>query len=243
MGVVGLQAALHLLYPPQCITCDSLVTTDFGLCGSCWKETPFISGLVCNRCGAPLPGQDGDETVLCDECLYTPRPWDRGRAVMTYSGNARELVLSLKHADRLDLAKPAGRWLLNSARPLIHSGILVAPIPLHWQRMFWRKYNQSALLSWELCKLSGLDHCPDLLRRIRNTHSQEGRDREGRFSNVADAFGILERHRAKAEGRHILLVDDVMTSGATFAAATEACLSAGAAKVSVLALCRVAKNG
>ena len=242
MAVVGLQAALHIIYPPQCIACDCLVTSDFGLCGTCWKETPFIAGLVCSTCGIPLPGEDVANDVQCDECLRIARPWSRGRAVLEYSGKARDLVLALKHADRLDLAKPVSEWMHRTALPLIGQGMLVAPVPLHWMRLFWRTYNQAALLSSGVARLAGLEHCPDLLRRTRNTHSQEGRGREDRFSNVAQAFGITPRHRAKVQGRSVLLVDDVMTSGATFAAATEACLAAGAAKVCVLALCRVAKG-
>ncbi|TKA95662.1 ComF family protein, partial [Cereibacter changlensis] len=100
---MGLQAALRLLYPPQCLTCDALVTTDFGLCGPCWRETPFITGLVCDLCGTPLPGEDPGHAVHCDDCLTLARPWARGRAALLYKDNGRRIVLALKHGDRLDL--------------------------------------------------------------------------------------------------------------------------------------------
>ncbi len=239
---MGLQAMLRLVYPPQCLGCDELVTTDFGLCGKCWRETPFIAGLVCDGCGTPLPGEDSGTPLHCDDCLTLARPWAQGRAAMLYKDNARKMVLQLKHGDRLDLAKPAGAWLLRAARPLLRPDMLVAPVPLHWLRLFRRRYNQSALLSASLAALAGLAHCPDLLQRHRNTHSQEGRDHHGRFENMQDAIRVHPRRRSVLAGKHVLLVDDVMTSGATFAAAADACLASGAKEVSVLALARVAKD-
>ncbi|EKD60669.1 MAG: hypothetical protein ACD_54C00621G0001, partial [uncultured bacterium] len=134
-------------------------------------------------------------------------------------------------------------WMLRAAQPLLVPGMLVAPIPLHWLRLIKRRYNQAALLSGALAKMAGLDHCPDLLIRQRYTGSQEGRDRDSRFANLATALTVHPRRANRVEGRHILLVDDVMTSGATFAAAAEACIAAGASGVSVLALARVAKDG
>lgn len=239
---MGMQAALHVIYPPQCLTCDALVTTDFGLCGHCWRETPFITGLVCNQCGVPLPGDDLGQPESCDDCLTIARPWSQGRAALLYKDNARRLVLAFKHGDRLDLARPAAGWMMRAAQPMLVSGMLVAPIPLHWLRLIKRRYNQSALLSAAVAKMAGLDHCPDLLIRTRHTGSQEGRDRDSRFANMTDALAPHPRRENRIAGRHILLVDDVMTSGATFAAAAEACIAAGAIGVSVLALARVAKD-
>jgi predicted amidophosphoribosyltransferase len=239
---MGMQAALHVIYPPQCLTCDALVTTDFGLCGHCWRETPFITGLVCNQCGVPLQGDDLGQPESCDDCLTIARPWSQGRAALLYKDNARRLVLAFKHGDRLDLARPAAGWMMRAAQPMLVPGMLVAPIPLHWLRLIKRRYNQSALLSAAVAKMAGLDHCPDLLIRTRHTGSQEGRDRDSRFANMTDALAPHPRRENRIAGRHILLVDDVMTSGATFAAAAEACIAAGAIGVSVLALARVAKD-
>lgn len=236
-------ALLHMVYPPQCVVCGAMVSSDFGLCGECWRETPFITGLVCDTCGLPLQGQDPGHPVFCDDCLSIARPWSKGRAAMLYRDRARDVVLQLKHADRLDLSRPAGMWLLRSAAPLLAPDMLLAPVPLHWLRLLRRRYNQSAVLADALAKLSGLPHCPDLLQRSRNTQSQEGRNRDGRFANVADSIRVHPRRKSKAEGKHVLLVDDVMTSGATLAAAAEACLAAGAAQISVVVLCRVAKEG
>ncbi len=237
----GLQSVLRAIYPPQCLTCRADVATDFGLCATCWRDTPFIAGLCCDACGIPLPGED-DQPVLCDDCLEHPRVWQQGRAAMLYADNGRRLVLALKHGDRLDLARPAGGWLTRAAAPILRQGMIVAPIPLHWMRLLKRRYNQSALLARVVAKEAGLEHCPDLLHRPRSTGTQDGKGWEGRFANMEGAIRIHPRRGYLLEGRHVLLVDDVMTSGATFHAAALACHEAGADAVSVLALARVAKD-
>lgn len=237
-----MQAVLHALYPPQCISCGEAVISDFGLCGDCWRETPFIAGLVCDRCGLPLPGSS-DEAVTCDDCMAIARPWGQGRAALIYRDNARNLVLALKHGDRMDLARPAAGWLKKAAGPILTPGMLVVPVPLHWTRLFRRKYNQAALLSKALARLAGLEHCPDALVRKRSTGSQDGRSRDDRFANLAGAFLVPRARERLVEDRDILLVDDVMTSGATFAAATEALFAANARSVNVVSLARVAKDG
>lgn len=240
---MGMQGALQILYPPQCISCSAPVQSDFGLCADCWRETPFISGLACDRCGVPLPGSDSGERALCDDCMTIARPWERGRAALMYRDNGRRLVLALKHGDRMDLARPASAWLLKAAAPILQPGMLAVPVPLHWMRLFRRRFNQAALLSRAIAKAAGLDHCPDALIRKRSTGSQEGKTRDARFANLVDAFAVPGSREKRVEGREILLIDDVMTSGATFAAATEALLAAGARSVSVLCLARVAKDG
>ena len=233
-----LQGVVRALYPPQCLCCDEQVEDDFTLCAACWRDTPFVAGLVCDRCGVPLPGQE-DAAVQCDDCLRVARPWARGRAAMTYGGNARSLVLKLKHGDRLDLARPLGDWMARAAAPILVPGMVVAPIPLHWFRLLRRRANQSALLAAQVARVAGLSHVPDLLQRVRATASQDGKGREARFRNIADAIRPHPRRIAGAVGRHVLLVDDVMTSGATLAAAADALKAAGVAEVSVLVAARV----
>jgi ComF family protein len=240
---MGLQGALQVLYPPQCISCSAPVQSDFGLCAECWRETPFISGLVCDQCGVPLPGDSTGERVTCDDCMTTARPWDRGRAALMYRDNGRRLVLALKHGDRMDLARPTSSWMVRAAQSILKPDHLVVPVPLHWMRLFRRRFNQAALLSRAIAAAARLDHCPDALVRTRTTGSQEGKSRDARFANLVGAFRVPQPREKRVVGRDILLVDDVMTSGATFAAATDALFSAGARSVSVLALARVAKDG
>ncbi|MFC7702691.1 double zinc ribbon domain-containing protein [Plastorhodobacter daqingensis] len=237
-----MQSVLRAIYPPQCLSCRAHVTSEFGLCGTCWRDTPFVAGLCCDQCGMPLPGEDEGTPVHCDDCLDRPRPWLRGRAAMLYAGNGRRIVLSLKHGDRLDVGRAAAEWLARAAAPMLQSDMIVAPIPLHWLRLLRRRYNQAALLSRGVAARTGLAHCPDLLVRPRATRSLDGRGRDERFATLEGALAVHPRRRHLLVGRHVLLVDDVMTSGATFHAGAEACRAAGAAAVSVLALARVAKG-
>jgi len=234
---------LHLAYPPRCLACPQPVAEDGALCPACWRDTRFIDGLACEACGTALPGRAGDGPVRCDDCLSVARPWGRGRAVLMYGGTGRQVVLALKHRDAQHLAAPAGRWLARAVHDLVRPDTLVAPVPLHWWRLFRRRYNQSALLSGALARELQRPHCPDLLIRRRATPTQDGRSRTDRFANLEGAVRTHPKRAARIAGRHVLLVDDVMTSGATLAACTEACYLAGADLVDVAVLARVGRDG
>lgn len=171
--------------------------------------------------------------------METPRPWMQGRSALIYRDNARRMVLALKHGDRQELAEPAALWMARAIEDLPLAGMLVAPVPLHWTRLLKRRYNQSALLAQALARHVGLPVCPDLLQRHRRTQTMDGLTRELRFSSVKGAIRVHPRRRHRLSGRPVLLVDDVMTSGATLAAATDACLQAGSGSVYVVTLARV----
>jgi ComF family protein len=235
---VLMKGAIRLVYPDQCVGCGALVDGAHGLCPACWAETPFVRGLACDACGQPLMGDRADGAAICDDCLALSRPWDKGRAALLYQGNARRMILRLKHGDRTDLARPAARWLAESGRDVLTDGALLVPVPVHWTRLFTRRYNQAAELARALSGLSGLDCAPDALVRTRRTPLQDGLGIEARFANTAGAI----RATRPLDGRDIVLIDDVMTSGATLGAATDACHEAGARRVSVLVLARVAKS-
>lgn len=237
-----LQSAIRFLYPPQCLSCRAETEADFALCGSCWKDTPFISGLVCDACGMPLPGEDANPDILCDSCLIAPKPWTRGRAVFLYAGRGRSLVLGLKHGDRQDLVRPLAGWMARIAKPVTDNTSVIAPVPLHWRRLFRRRYNQAALLSTALAEKLAIGHCPDLLIRHRATRIQDGMSRTQRFDNLFNALKVNRKHLELVEDRKVLLIDDVMTTGATLSACTEVLLQAGAISVNVLVLARVAKD-
>lgn len=230
-----------MIYPPRCLGCGGLVEQEFGLCGPCWREAFFVGGTVCDSCGAPLPGPELGDVAQCDPCLAAPPVWSRGRAALLYRDMGRKLVLALKHGDRQEIARPAGAWMARAAAPLVTQDMLVAPVPLHWRRLVARRFNQSALLGRATAAALNLPFCADLLLRHRHTVSLEGKSREERQQIMADTIRVAPRHGAGIAGRPVLLVDDVMTSGATLTAATQACLAAGSGPVSVLVLARAAK--
>ena len=237
-----MQSLLRLIYPAQCITCDTLLADDMALCGTCWRDTPFISGTVCDACGVPLPGEGDGSAELCDDCLTIARAWASGRAALLYKGNARRIVLALKHGDRLELARPSARWMQSVASPLLSRGQIMVPVPAHWSRMLRRRYNQAAILARELARLTGATYLPDALIRTRRTVVQDGMSLDQRFRNMSQAIAPHPRYSRALHGKTVLLIDDVMTSGATLAAATEACAAAGATRICVLVLARVAKD-
>lgn len=237
-----MESALRVIYPPQCLMCDAFTSTDFALCGACWAETPFVIGLACDLCGAPLPGEDDGAPVHCDDCMRIARPWARGRAALEYRDLGRRVVLSLKHGDRTDLARPAGRWMAAAAAPLLSEDMVVVPVPLHWSRLLRRRYNQAALLARSLARETGRAVIPDLLMRRQRTAPLGGKSRDERFEHLGDAIVPHARRADRLDGRPVLLVDDVMTSGATLAASTEAAKMAGAARVCVLTLARAGKE-
>lgn len=233
------RAALEAVYPTTCMMCDARVQEEGSLCPVCWAETVFLSGACCELCGRGLPGA-ADGPVRCDECLVVARPWDEARAVLAYAGTGRRLVLALKHGDRTELARGAGRWLHARARDVLTPETLLVPVPIHRWRLLRRRYNQSALLARDVARRAGAEFAPQVLTRHRQTPSQERRSFADRFRNLEDAVSLTPGH--DVGGRHVAVVDDVMTSGATLSACGDALRRAGAARITVLILARVAKG-
>ncbi len=238
----GLETALNLIYPPTCLTCRQVVEGNAGLCGPCWRETAFIGGTVCDSCGVPLPGGRHGEVAHCDACLRDPPPWVQGRSALLYRDMGRKIVLAFKHGDRQEIAAPAALWMAQAIGRYLQGNTLIAPVPLHWSRMIKRKFNQSALLGKALAGELGCAWCPDLLQRTRRTQVLDGKTRTERYTAVQGAMAVHPRRTELLRGRPILLVDDVMTSGATLSCATQACLDAGAGEIRVVTLARVAKD-
>ena len=180
--------------------------------------------------------------MVCDDCLHIQRPWLRGRAALTYRGTGRKLALMLKHGDRLDIAPVLGDWVARAALPLVRRDMIVVPVPAHLRRRLTRKYNQAELLSHRVARVHGLAHVPLLLRRRRHTPMQDHGSVGDRFANLEAAIDVPARMAARVQGRAVLLVDDVMASGATLAASALALRAAGAGPISVVVLARAVKE-
>ena len=237
-----MQRVLRLIYPPTCLGCGELIDTEFSLCGGCWRDTHFISGAVCDCCGAPLIGDEAEVGDRCDACLTRPRSWSRGRAAVLYKDKARDMVLALKHGDRADLSGTLAQWMARAGRDIFRSDVVLVPVPLHRFRLLRRRYNQSALLAHDLAKQTKLPCCPDALLRTRRTQPQSGPGYEARLANLADAIAPNPRRMGQIADRVVLLIDDVMTSGATLEVCAQACRAAGARDVYILTLARVARD-
>lgn len=237
-----IKAARQLIFPDQCPLCRELLASDDGLCGACWRDTPFILGLTCDLCGTPLMGQDDGTPIHCDACRTYARPWSKGRAVMSYAGNGRRLVMGLKHGDRLDLAPAFARWMAARAAPLVTPDTVLVPVPIHWSRLLTRRYNQAAVLTRLMSGLLGCPHVPDALIRVRATPPMHADSFEERAANIAGAIQVNPRRQGKLSRKHVLLVDDVMTSGATFTSCGLQLHGKHAKEISIITLTRAAQH-
>ena len=251
----ALGRVLDLVLPPRCLGCGELVERQGTLCVSCWSAVTFLADPLCRRCGLPFafdagsdepPEKTGDgpagDGYECGACLAEPPPFERARAVMRYDDASRPLLLGFKHGDRTEAAPPFAGWMARGGAELLADAELGAPVPLHWRRLLARRYNQAALLAWPLARQAGARAVPDLLLRRRATPSQGRLSRAERARNVAGAFAVNPRHAALLRGRRLLLVDDVMTTGATVSACARVALRAGAAAVDVLVLARAVRD-
>lgn len=245
----SLQRLFDLILPPRCLACGELVERQGVLCAPCWAAITFVAEPLCRHCGLPFafdaeggaPDAAG-EGHACGACLAEPPAFGRARAVMRYDDASRPLLLGFKHADRTEAAPPFAAWMARSGAALLAEAELVAPVPLHWRRLLARRYNQAALLARPLAEHAGVPAVPDLLLRRRATPSQGRLSRAERRRNVTGAFAVNPRRAEALQGRRLLLVDDVMTTGATVSACARAALRAGAAAVDVLVLARAVRD-
>jgi ComF family protein len=228
---------LDLLFPPLCIACRE-PSASHGFCASCWSAIKFLDGALCVCCGIPF--EVPLENTLCAACLTRAPAFDMARAILSYDDKSRGPILALKHADRLDFVPGFALWLERSGRGLIAGSDVIVPVPLHPGRLWRRRYNQAAELARALARRTGLKLDTGALIRSRATPSQGAMaSAKARRRNMLGAFKVPERDRVA--GRNVLLIDDVMTTGATAEAASRALKRAGAARVQVLALARVVR--
>lgn len=225
--------SLNFLLPLRCICCSRKVETEGCLCAQCWSETPFIEKPWCHRLGTPF-SYDVGENAWSPAAIASPPEFERLRSVAFYDGPARNLVLALKFSGHRELAQPMGRWMSRVGQEFLHEDGLIVPVPLHWFRLLSRRFNQAADLAKAVSRECGSSYQPQLLKRTRRTRQQVGLTAKDRQKNVRSAFAVDKNRLPELQGRHVVLIDDVLTTGATIAACSKVLLSAGAASVDVL---------
>jgi ComF family protein len=229
--------ALDIALPTLCVSCREPVSGE-GVCAACWSKLSFIAQPYCPRLGIPFVYDPGPE-LLSMEAIANPPAYARARAAVRYDDVARTLVHALKYQDRTDLAPAMGRWMARAGRELLAEADALIPVPLHWRRSWGRRYNQSGALARAIEGQSGVKLVSEALRRVRPTQQQIGLSRSQRATNVQGAFKVAAQRQSEIAGRRVILVDDVLTSGATADACARALLRAKAAAVDVLVFARV----
>jgi ComF family protein len=228
---------LNVALPPLCPACRGLVGEN-GLCADCWGKLSFIAPPYCERLGIPF-AYDPGPGVLSMQAIADPPAYRRARAAVRYDDIARTLVHALKYGDRIELALLMGRWIARAGQDLLSNTDALVPVPLHWRRLWMRRFNQSMLLAEAISHTSGVPIAEAALKRVKATVQQIGLSKSERAQNVQGAFRVPPESKATIKGRRLILVDDVLTSGATSEACARALLRAGAANVDVLVFARV----
>jgi ComF family protein len=234
------RGVVDLVLPPRCLACGETVEEPDALCGACWGDMTFFAPPWCASCGLPFPHPMGQDAI-CGDCARGRRAWDRARAVLRYDKSSRPMVLGLKHADHTHLARAFGRWMQRAGAEVLGDADLLVPVPLHWARLFQRRYNQAALLADAVHMAGGPPVAVDCLVRRRRTPSQGRLGPLARERNVRGAFAI--RRRPTVSGKRLVIIDDVMTTGATVDECARVLKRAGAVSVGVLTLARALRVG
>lgn len=226
------------IFPPLCPVTGEETGATGTLSPAAWRDLAFLGdGPRCRFCGREVPGAPAaDPQLVCESCQNAPRSWDRGRAALRYEGSGRALVMALKHGDRLDLAPQLAAWMIRAGPDLVAEADLIVPVPLHRWRLLRRRHNQSAEIARALARLGNRRqaYAPRLLRRVRSTVPQDGLGRDARAANLADALALAPGARSRLACRRVLLVDDVLTTGATLDACARVLRAGGAAGVDIL---------
>lgn len=234
----GLRRTADLLLPPRCLSCSAPLWGETQVCGSCWTKLQFIDAPLCNLSGIPFPF-DAGPGALSAEALARPVAYSRARAALVYEKSSGRLVSRLKYGDRLEAVPLFARWMARAGAVLLADADIIVPVPLHATRLFQRRFNQSAELARAVARLSGVPAVPDLLIRTRATRAQVGLSASARRRNVAGVFALTPGKGEKVRGKRVLLIDDVVTTGATVEACSRTLIAEGAAAVDVLTFARV----
>jgi ComF family protein len=237
---IAAEAALDLLLPPHCPSCAGPVATQGTHCPTCFAALTFITEPLCTGCGLPFGSQGlAGPLRLCSACLENPPPWGQARAALLYDDAARALILPFKHADRQENAALLATHMARAGQDLLEGADLLIPVPLHRRRLRARGFNQAALLAQTMARRTGTSCLPDGLERVRHTTPLGDLSAATRQEAMQGAVQVRSSRRGAIQGRRVLLIDDVMTSGATASACARALQAGGADHVDVLVAARV----
>jgi len=231
---------LDAVLPPRCLKCGEIVADAGSLCGKCWQALRFLGNPCCACCGLPFEFEMG-ENSLCAGCIADRPLYNRARAALVYDDASRDLILRFKHADRIDGAATFAGWMARAGAAMVDSADIITAVPLHRWRLVRRRYNQAAILANAIGGQRGKLVIPDLLVRRRATPSQGHLGPSQRQRNVAGAFALHSGRTQVVAGARILLIDDVLTTGATAESCVRTLRSAGATAVDLLVLARVVR--
>ena len=236
-------AAFDLVLPPRCLACGDELAQDNDLCAPCWSRLNFISGSLCRVCGRPQ-GEHAIADGACGDCLDAPPPFDRMRAALAYDFASKPMILGLKHRERLEGVGLFAKWMLAAGGPMIERAEVILPVPVHRMKLVRRGFNQAAVIAQAIAKQAGKP-CPlAALRKIEQTRPQVGLNADERAQNVTEAsFTVPSKQRAWIDGKRLLLIDDVYTTGTTTAACCAVLKRAGARQIDILTLARVVNGG
>lgn len=241
MAASAARLLADVAFPPRCPSCRGEVTGNGNFCVTCFEKLRMISDPLCHHCGIPFVVSVEAES-LCPDCLVVRPEFDKARAAMVYDKVSGPLISALKFHDQWAGIERHAQMMLGAGGALLAGADHLVPVPLHWRRLMKRKYNQSALLAYGLSKRTSIRCSPELLQRIRATKPQMRLDRKLRAQNVKKAFAVPDAMHAQIRDKVIVLVDDVITTGATVNACAQALKAAGAREVRVLALARTVKE-
>ena len=234
---------IDVVLPHRCTLCGVMVQDAGGFCPDCWQTLDFLGEPACYRCYLPFDTPQG-EGALCGGCIADPPPYAMARAPLAYGHGSRELIIRLKYGRRIGNAKIMARMMQMALREVsasVAADVVLVPVPLHRWRLWWRGFNQAALIAQHLGKMTETPLAVDALIRRKPTQSMRGLGRKARQRAVSGAFRINPTAPALAD-RHVILVDDVLTTGATAAACVRALHRAGAERVSLISFARVVEG-
>ncbi|WP_341816992.1 ComF family protein [Wolbachia endosymbiont (group A) of Agelastica alni] len=236
MNLLLLKKATNLIFPNVCVSCECIIDENLNLCSECNKKINFLTKHYCNVCGVVI----SDNIYTCGKCIINPPTFKVLRSVFAYDQHSKNMIINFKFFDNLNYVKIYAKWIYQANQDTFQNAEVIIPIPLHKMRLFKRKYNQAALLAKELSKLSNLSYTPFAIKRLRHTTPQAGLSLKQREKNLKKAFSIS--NKKIIENKIVILVDDVVTTGATVRSCSQEILNSGAKEVRVLSLARTVND-